>query len=356
MDIYYYFFFLCTLIALFSKLNKEITCIILAILLILFAGTRLDIDSDYAMYKEFFRFLGGKSIGYLKREYPTVELSIYIIPNFFKLFFYKSTDIIQASFLTMAIIAITLKMASIYKYAHFFILSFVFYLSSLFFMHEMTTIRAGISAGIFLLSIDDVEKKNTKGFLMKSAVALFFHYSSILFVFCYFILIYLDNIKYYYYGIVVSFIAVITKINILKLLFLDRLIPKVKVYMEMMEKTQEVKLNIFNFKIIFSVFILLVMGYHYRKLSEIKYFQILFKIHIISLIIFWALSPTVMVFSVRSFELLSVVQIILAPMLLYVFTPKYRVVAVLIISLFILIQLYYGISIQENFKPYKSWL
>ncbi|WP_229731764.1 hypothetical protein, partial [Chishuiella changwenlii] len=81
----------------------------------------------------------------------------------------------------------------------------------------------------------------------------------------------------------------------------------------------------------------------------------LFKIHIISIAIFYALSPTNIVFSLRSFELLSIIQIFLAPMLIYLFDLKSRWIGYAIVLGFSVIQLYYIISIQDIFKPYKSW-
>ena len=43
---------------------------------------------------------------------------------------------------------------------------------------------------------------------------------------------------------------------------------------------------------------------------------------------FFALSPTAIVFSIRSFELISIIQVLLAPMILYLFSPKFKYIGV----------------------------
>lgn len=323
-------------------------------MLTIFAGTRLDVDNDYFLYKYFFQYIP-ESFNAFKENFDNLEISIFLIPNFLKFFFYNQSDIVNGSFFTFALIAVSLKIYSINKYSDYFLLSFIFYLSSLFYMHEMTTIRAGVAAGILLLSTNDFEKKNTISFLIKMIFAMLFHYSSALIIICYFIIFKLKKIKYYYYGLVISICFAITKINILTLLLIDRLVPKVKIYLELQEKINENKVNVFNFKILFSLFILLLLGSQYKKLIEIKYFDILFKLHILSIIIFFALSPTAIVFSLRSFELLSIVQVLLAPMILHLFPKKFKYIGVCIVLVFSGVQLFYIISIQDIFKPYQSW-
>lgn len=335
--------------------SKKIAVFLLAIILILFAGTRSDIDNDYFLYRYFFRYVNN-SVEYFKSNFESLEFSIFLIPNFLKIFLYKQDDIINGSFVIFALIAVSLKMYSIYKYSSFFTLSFIFYLSSLFFMHEMTTIRAGIAAGLLLLSINDFEEKKHWSFIWKMVLALLFHYSSLLILGCYLVVINIKNIKYYYYGLLIAIFFAISKINILTLLFLDKIFPKVQVYLMLQDKTNENKVNVFNFKILFSLFLLCVFFSNYKQLSKKKYFVVLYKIHILSLIIFFILSPTAIVFSLRSFELLSIIQILLAPMILFLFAPKFQYIGALIVLVFSGIQLFYIISIQDIFRPYISWL
>ena len=355
METYYYFFFFAIFFAIFFQtISKKIAVIIMIVMLSLFAGTRVAVDNDYLLYKEFFQFVNG-DFEYFKKNFNNLELSIFIIPNFLRIYFISPTDIINGSFLLFAIIAVSLKLYSIKKYSNYFLLSFIFYLSSLFFMHEMTTIRAGVAAGILLLSIQDFERKNTFSFSIKMSISLLFHYSSVLVIICYIFMLKVKKIKYYYYGLVISFVIAITKINVLTLLFLDRLFPKVKIYLELQEKINENKVNIFNFKILFSLFILLLFSFQYKKLCKIKYFDVLYKLHILSILIFFALSPTAIVFSIRSFELISIVQVLLAPMILYLFSPKFKYIGVGIVLVFSAIQLYYIISVQDIFRPYQSW-
>lgn len=356
METYYYFFVFGVIVLLgIAFTSRKVAAILFAIILILFAGTRGNVDNDYFLYKFFFEY-GVYSFDYFRTNFPSLELSIFVIPSVLSSVFYLTQDIVNGSFLMFAIIAVGLKVYSIYKYSNYFILSCIFYFSSLYFMHELTTIRAGVSAGLLLLSIGDFEKRKHFAFILKFLVALLFHYSSVLILLCYLLVINIDKIKYYYYGIFASIVCAILKINILKLLLLDRVFPKVDIYLRMQEITNENKVNVFNFKILFSLLLLIIFWLQYKKLLKIEYFKVLYKLHIISLIVFFMLSPTAIVFSLRSFELLSIIQVLLAPMILFAFQPKFRYLGVIIVITFSIIQLYYIISIQDIFRPYSSWL
>lgn len=67
-----------------------------SIILILFAGTRKYVDNDYFLYKFFFQYVN-QSLNYFKSNFNDLELAIYIIPNFFKFFFYNQNDIVNGS-------------------------------------------------------------------------------------------------------------------------------------------------------------------------------------------------------------------------------------------------------------------
>lgn len=356
MIAYYVLFFTAALLSLVADKRLRIyVSLVLIIILVIFAGTRLDIDNDYEMYFKNFKYLEKTFKDFRERD-VSLELCMYIIPYFFGLFTPQKLEIAKLCFITFAFLGVSTKVLSIHKYAQVFFLSVILYVSNLFFIMEMTTIRAGVAAGIFLLSIDDLEKKNDKGFFVKLALAFFFHSSSVLFIAPWIISRVKIDLKFYYYSVTATLVLALLKINVVKLLFLDRIFPRVQAYLTMMEWQRNEGTNIFSFRAIVAIVMIGVMGYYYEKLKEIKYFDLLFKIHIFSLALFFALSASADTFSLRSFELLSVVQILLYPMIVFVFEEKSRFIGWIIIFSYAMLQLVYMVEIADIYKSYRSWI
>jgi len=352
---YYVMFFVTSICALFGNFkNRNLALVILIIILALFAGTRLDIDNDYHMYFKLFQYIDKNTKDFNNREVP-LEWCVYVFPHFFKLLFTNKIEIARFTILLFAILGVSIKLIAIRKYSNFFFLSVILYVSNLFLMQEMTTIRAGVASAIFLWSIGDIEEKKNKEFFLKILVCFFFHSSSVVFIIAWLLLQAKINIKYLYSAIAFSFISAIFKINILTLLFLDKIFPRVEIYIKMMEWMKEDKTNIYNFRILFALGMVIVFGLFYKKLKEIKYFDILFRIHIISICIFLLLSTSAQVFSIRTFEVLAVVQILLYPMIIYIFKPNLRYIGWTVIIAFSFLQIIYLIDLVDIYKPYKSW-
>jgi len=337
-----------------EKRARILGVIVLTVILALFAGTRLDIDNDYHMYLKNLLYVEDSLSKFNSREI-SLEYSMYFLPNFFELFISDNTWVARNVFLTFAIIGVSTKMLAIEKYSDYFFLSVVMYISYLYFMMEMTTVRAGVAAGFFLLSIKYIEERKNKVFFIFLALCFLFHSSSILFLFAWLLKRFSFSIRYYYIAIVLSLLSALFKINIITLLFLDKIFPRVDTYIKAMEWMKEEDANIFNFKVLFALLMVVAFALFYSKLKAIKYFDILFKIHLLSIIVFFIMSTSAQVFSIRSFELLSVGQIILYPMIVKAFHPKFKVLAWSLVFIFSLVQLYYIISVADIYKPYKSW-
>ena len=356
MESYYFVFFIASVLSIFGiGKNREIITFFIIIILVVFAGTRLNIDNDYHMYFKTFQYMDQNTKDFKEREI-SLEWCMYFIPNFFNIFFDSKLEVVRACFFSFAFLGVTTKLIAIKRYSKFFFLSVIIYIGNLFLMQEMTTIRAGIAAGLFLLSINDLEEKKYKNFAIKVAVCFFFHNSSILFVLAWLLLKVRFEIRLLYIAVVISFISAVVKINILKLLFLDKIFPRVEIYFKMMEWMKENDTNIFNFRIIFAILFLLIFAFYYKKLKSIKYFDTLFRLHIISLCLFFLLSTSAPVFSIRTFELFAGIQILLYPMIIYVFNKKIQFIGWAIIILFSIIQIYYLINVADIYRPYQSWL
>lgn len=352
---YYLIFIFSAVLASFSNtVTKKSIVFLLIVILSLFAGTRLNIDEDFKMYYKVFYYIEDTTKKFSEKEIP-IEWCVYFITHFFKYIFISKVDYTRATILAFAFLGVTTKLIAIKKYSYFFILSVLLYVSNLFLMMEMTTIRAGVAAGIFMLSLNDLEEKNIKKFSIKLLLCLFFHSSSVVFIIPFLLIYFNTKIKYFYIAIVISFISALAKINILKLFFLDRIFPRVEVYFKMMEWQKNEGTNIFSFRSLFALGIIILCSIYYKKLKLIKYFEVLFKIHIISICLFFLLSTTAEAFSIRTFELLSVVQIILYPMIIFIFNKKLRFFGWILIIAYSLLQIIYLLEVADIYKPYKSW-
>lgn len=361
MNIYYIIFFTTAVLALFStgkikQLNNLFLLLIFCVL-VLFAGTRYFIDADYWLYDFIFYQAVTKPVDIFIAANPTLEWCIWLISKFSSLFFSSYKDANFMSFFIFACLGVGIKLFAIAKNNVSVFFAVILYFGSFFMGQEMTTIRAGVAAGIFLWGVKDLENKNDKGFIFKILLALLFHYSSIIFFIVWILLKQKIQLKYFIIATFVSLIFPITKVNILQMLYLDRLIPKVQVYSEIARKGVGVgELNVFNFKIIISFIFLLSFIFFYKKIGDNKKLVTWLKIHCISIIFFFLLSPLQMTFSLRTFELISVIQILLFPSLIQVFPKKFSYIPVLLIIAVAVFQIYYTVDLSGNFQQYQSWL
>ncbi|RNA61688.1 EpsG family protein [Chryseobacterium nematophagum] len=355
--VYYIIFIFSGILSFVAELKyKKIICIILAIILSLFAGSRIGIDRDYYLYLKNFRYVEPTFSVFLEKNH--LEWCMFFIPDFFRQFYNSNMDVAKACFVFFATLGVSLKIIAIEKYSEYIFLSVILYFGNLFLMHEMTTIRAGIAAGFFLLSIKNIEQKEHLQFFIKLLLCFFFHSSSVLYILPWMFYTFRVPIKYYYYTIIISIVLVVLNINLITILMLDKIFPKVEYYIKAMEWMKDGKVNILNFKMLFAMIIVAIFSMFYSTLKErFIYFDLLFKIHIISICLFLILSVSgAQVFSTRAFEMYSVVQILLYPMIVHIFPDKMKIIGWALIIVFSCIQTFYLIDVADIFKAYDSWL
>jgi EpsG family len=348
---YLFVFFSSVLLSSISLLKKNITfSILLIIILGLFAGTRtLGVDRDYQIHEAVFE---NSPTNFDIDSLQLYEPTFIFLPILFHFIFGK-IYFVQITFLFYSFLAVSTKITS-FKNSNNFFLSVCIYCSYLFFSQEMTTIRAGVACAVFLYSIKDLVDKNDKAYFSKILVSLLFHYSSVVFILVWIITRVKLSLKIFYIFLFTSFLVAFFKINILILLKLDLLIPKVKIYLELLDLEDSEPVNVFNFRILFSLAILILFSIKVKTLEKQHFFLILFKIHILSLILFFILSPSAMVFSLRIYDMLSVVQLLLYPMIILVFKEKF--VSYAFVFTFCAVNLYYLFKVSEWYNDYSSWL
>lgn len=298
---------------------KNIITIILAIILICLAGFRAkDLDYDYYVYRDFWRT--NKLLG-------NVEFSFYLIREFVK----NTLNLgFQYLLLIYAVLGVSFKFAAIRKFAPFLWGSLLIYLSHYFLLHEFTQIRIGVATGFLLLSLYYLTNKNYIVFFIFAGFAIFFHQST------FFIILFplLTNsekkITYYYWLIPIGYF----------LYFFNTYsgftipIPGIQDKIDFYEKAtksgflKETKTNVFNALFLIRILIFYILLYYSKKISpHFNGFYLLMKIYSLSLFSFLFLAK-IPVFAFRVQELLGVVEIILIPCLILIFSDKFRYLGV----------------------------
>ncbi|HDE2611353.1 TPA: EpsG family protein [Klebsiella pneumoniae] len=154
--------------------------IFFGVLLILAAGLRpVGIDPDSHMYADFVRFfVGWPSIDFMDKE-PGFWLILFINKFFF-------SNNISSFFLIYAALSISFKLILFYKLSSHPIVTLFLYISTYYFLHDMTQIRIGLACVFILWSLEDILQRNKLGFLIKVSFATLFHYSAIISLIFYF--------------------------------------------------------------------------------------------------------------------------------------------------------------------------
>lgn len=223
----------------------------------------------------------------------------------------------------VASVGVMLKLIGIRRSSHFLLASILVYLSKYFLLHEFAQVRAGIASAIFLYGIPYIASRKPWRYLLSILVAAAFHPSAFLYLAAYPLgsqrwndrklvifaavaasLTYLLN----YHGVLFGLVA--------------QVFPKVEVYIDLLAEGQYAEINLFNVETVLKIGIWLVFYGSSSELRErFKYFDVLFRIWTLSLIVYFAFS-SVPVFAFRASELFDIVSIPLLPALLMVFKNR----------------------------------
>lgn len=289
--------------------------VVFGIILILVAGLRgKDDGMDYYVYKDFWRTHKLKG---------NVEDSFYYLRNYVK----DNLGLgFQALLIIYAFLGVTIKFVAIRKLSPVIWGSVLIYFSHYFILHEFTQIRIGVATGFVLLSIYFLSEKKYILFAVFSLLAIYFHQSCILVLF--FPLIQNDqkNIRIFAllipFGYILYFFNTYLHINIP----IPGLQDKIDLYEEATKSgfLKDSEINPFNALFLIRIVVFYVIFYYSKKISDFfPHLYIFLKIYSLSLFSFLFLSR-IPVFSFRVQELLGVVEIILIPTIVYVFSDRFR--------------------------------
>lgn len=304
----------------FKKLAYNFMFWSIGLLLVLIAGLRpIGLDRDSLAYAAHIESV-------TKVNFLDKEPAYWLIKWFNEVLFHGN---IHSFFLIFALLGVSIKFLAIKKLSKLPFISVIAYLSMFFVLHEMTQIRAGIAAGIFLLSIPDICNRNLKKFIIKVLFASLFHYSAIVMLSLYFLNLRKISIIYFFLPVIGLFLAYFGLSKILLLNFTDFLPEflsyKLRIYLSLLELGEYKEIHIFNF-FYSSLLILLyfIFSLYYYAKNKIKFNNYdIFYIKVLSLLLFtfYFFSP-VPVLAFRISEFFGVILIILIPNLILYFKQK----------------------------------
>jgi hypothetical protein len=282
---------------------------------------------------------------YKKESTYLIEISFYIIAWLVNHVFFNNVIFL---FVIYAILGVSLKAKAIRELTALYFLSLVIYISSFYILHELTQIRAGVAAGFLLLCIKPVYERNLRKFLLFASCAVLFHYSALPIYFLWFLKG--DRINKYFYAAIIpfSYIFYFSHIDLVKLIIQFIPIAYIQkkyaayVYLQTIA-AGDAKTNVFNYVFLAKCLIYYVILWKSNLIkTQNKYITLLLKIEALSLVCF-VLFSSIPVISSRVNELFGVVEIILIPMIYYVFRQKlFSTFIVTFIGLcFLLISIFY---------------
>ncbi len=299
-----------------------------AILVISFRGE--NVDFDYGSYKELFYQQG---------------FDIYIEPTFL-LFKYLVRTFLGNNFLFVvmmyAVLAVFLKFYGILKLSEFWFFSVLIYLSNIFIIQDMTQIRAGVCASMLLLSLIPLKHKNHIGFFVLAGIASLFHFSGLIIFFFWFLDTENMNRKIWYMIIPFCYFAFLAGLNVSTL---ARLIPiasvqaKLNVYFALQKSGDVLQVNVFSVLILARILLVYLFLYKLDRLSSRNPFAIIsIKIYLLSIGVLIIVAD-VSTLAFRLNELLSVIEIVTVPLLIYIFRP--RIIGQILVALFAVMLLFF---------------
>lgn len=257
-----------------------------------------------------------------KVDLITKEFGFRAILGFNSLLFRDNVD---TFFLTFAILGVSVKFFAFYKYSPIPLLSLVLYLFSYFLLHDYTQIRAGVSAGIFLLALEDLSDGNKSKYFKKIAIACLFHWTALILFPVYFI-VRKFSFQFFFVLPFLGIAVFLSKINVEGLIIQSiQGYPALSLYY-MSHSGHESAVNIFNvinlaFLALFIAFyaIITLVGDEFST-KEIDLFKV-FSLSLFAFYFFAILNKPVVAF--RIFEYLNVVLLFLIPAVVLKFRQWY---------------------------------
>ena len=310
--------------------------VILGFLLALYAGVRpVGFDRDSETYE--YVFLHPNSSEYVEPTYLLLSSFLYII--------WQDVHIV---FLVFALISITIKFWAIKDLTPLLFASICTYMMNFFALHDLTQIRAGVAASLFLFSIRPMSEGRKLYSFFLILVGFTFHVSALL----YFPVLFFGNKsfnrpwKWCLYSLVpLCFILYFLDINILLSIYIPYISDKLELYQIANEFGDLEKARLLSpFPLIKMLFFLYLTYFA----ETIKYFVpaifLIIKILGLSIFTYFAFA-SFPILSMRISELFGIVEIVAFPCIIFTLKPKYAGQCVVFVVF--VIEIVYNLAINN---------
>lgn len=316
-----------------SPLYKKVALFIGAFVMVLFAGLRYQVGTDWDAY-----FVNYK-LNYWDTEWGYKYLN---------LFFSKY---LQAPFNLFLLVINAVSLFLISKYiknlAGCYIIALLIFYSDLFMYYNLSGMRQSIATSFTCFALIFAVKKQIKPFLLFVVIASFFHVTSVVFLVVYFLPRKSLTIK----NLVLIAFAFITVVFVFNNYIgsIDYLSKKAEFYTEIQENDQNLAMlfviGLAKRSIIIIIFLML-----YGKLKHIPNLSYYFNIYLIGFIIYAGLYMVSPDFGVRFSSYYTIVDILLVGNIIYY--AKSRLIKVSVLLLFVCLSLY-KVSVYASEKTYQ---
>lgn len=300
-----------------SESKSKIVFYFIGILLICVAGFRIgEKMPDYETYVGLYDQAISDKLTYF------IEISFH--------YFAKLSNIIKPGnvvvlFVLYSILGVSLKMISIRYLSGLWFYSLIIYTSNYFILHEMIQIRAGVATGFILLSLVPMYNRQFFKFLFLIGLATFFHYTSLIFLFLWFLNP--NEYKKLFYIILILLAFVIHFIGLDLLAFVLRHTPFYTIdptsisYLDL--EDQSSKINVISIFVLTKIVILIYFTYFINRIEIFnKYIFILLKLYALGIFFYIAFS-IYPVLAVRISYTLMASEIFIIPTLIFTIKGHY---------------------------------
>ena len=239
-------------------------------------------------------------------------------------------------------LSIGLKILALARMSSLVWASLLIYVANIFILHDMIQMRCAVASGLLLWAVYYLVNRNSMRFISISILAFLFHYSAIIIFPLWFLNV---NRSYKYFYIVLIVVAYIIRGNF-PIADLIQYFPieGIQNLWEMYEYSYGNEINVFNSMQLGRVCLCGLLFFYIDEISRYnKYAILLLKIYALS-IVAYVLFSSVPVMTFRISEFYQVVEILIIPMIVYVFKGrkflKYALVLAFGLSL-LLMNIYY---------------
>ena len=246
-------------------------------------------------------------------------------------------------FFIYSAIAIYPKSIGIKSISNIYLINLLIWYSDLYLVHELTQIRIAAAGGIFILAIPSLYNKDLKQYIFWTLCASVLHISAILMICLYFINYNRINIRVWIVFVIISIIIAMSGYDVVKIMTIlpiDNINNKYDAYQNI-QYLQD-KVSLFS-PLIFAKFLITVfLASKLTILNKYSKYSILYlKIMFLSTIARFLFAANISI-AFRISEFMGLVEILLFPLLIYVFKQRKfgYIILVLIVLVFSTIRIF----------------